>query len=361
MKQYGLFVNGAWAGVGQGPLLTAVNPFTGEVWAEFREADEQDVAEAVAAAATAQPAWAATNGATRARVLNRIADVIEANAQPMAVIESTDNGKVIRETSGQMLFAARLFRFFAGYADKLFGQTIPLDTPTIFDYTTREPCGVVALITAWNSPITLLCNKLPAALAAGKRFVSLGHLLGTRDASGQYLPLERLNAVFAQAGFSVLDGNEVIDADLAVDAAHGEMIDFERPLRAPLPFYVPTRANAPATPWLTVVAGADAQTRADVVISGPGGGYVAHDYALYVGSLPEQRQWLIDPFAFFPFSGGRRMCIGQGFAMMEGVLILATLAQRFHLELVPGHPVTTEALVTLRPRHGVKVIARPVS
>lgn len=66
-----------------------------------------------------------------------------------------------------MLFAARLFRFFAGYADKLFGQTIPMDQTTLFDFTVREPYGVVGLITAWNSPITLLCNKLPAALAAG--------------------------------------------------------------------------------------------------------------------------------------------------------------------------------------------------
>ena len=68
----------------------------------------------------------------------------------------------------------------------------------------------------------------------------------------------------------------------------------------------------------------------------------------------------IDPFAFFPFGGGRRMCIGQGFAMLEGVLLLASLTQRFRLELVPGHPVEPEALVTLRPKHGVKVIARPV-
>ncbi|MCB9594292.1 MAG: cytochrome P450 [Sandaracinaceae bacterium] len=68
----------------------------------------------------------------------------------------------------------------------------------------------------------------------------------------------------------------------------------------------------------------------------------------------------IDPFAFFPFGGGRRMCIGHGFAMMEGVLILATLASRFHLELVPGQRVEPEALVTLRPKHGVKVIARKV-
>ncbi len=66
----------------------------------------------------------------------------------------------------------------------------------------------------------------------------------------------------------------------------------------------------------------------------------------------------IDRFAFFPFGGGPRLCIGHGFAMMEGVLILATLARRFHLELVPGHTVTPQPLVTLRPREGVQVVAR---
>lgn len=67
----------------------------------------------------------------------------------------------------------------------------------------------------------------------------------------------------------------------------------------------------------------------------------------------------IDPFAYFPFGGGRRMCIGQGFALMEGVLVLATLARRFHLELVPGHVVEPEGQVTLRPKHGVRVVAKP--
>lgn len=66
----------------------------------------------------------------------------------------------------------------------------------------------------------------------------------------------------------------------------------------------------------------------------------------------------VDRFAFFPFGGGPRLCIGHSFAMMEGLLVLATLASRFRLELVPGHPVTPEPLVTLRPRHGVKVWAR---
>jgi len=89
----------------------------------------------------------------------------------MARLETTDNGKVIRETSNQMRFAARNYRFFAGYADKLYGEVIPLDNPTIFDYTAREPLGVVALITAWNSPMGLLANKLAPALAAGNAVV----------------------------------------------------------------------------------------------------------------------------------------------------------------------------------------------
>ncbi|WP_422077665.1 aldehyde dehydrogenase [Vannielia sp.] len=171
MRHYGLFIDGSFTTAGEGETFAAVNPFTGRPWAELREASASEVGAAAEAAALAQPGWAATNGATRAQILNRIADVIVEHADEMAVFESTDNGKIIRETSSQMLFAARLFRFYAGYADKLFGSTIPLDNPTIFDYTLREPYGVVGLITAWNSPITLLCNKLPAALAAGNAVV----------------------------------------------------------------------------------------------------------------------------------------------------------------------------------------------
>ncbi|MFY0634270.1 MAG: aldehyde dehydrogenase [Vannielia sp.] len=166
-----MFIDGSFTTAGEGETFAAVNPFTGRPWAELREASASEVGAAAEAAALAQPGWAATNGATRAQILNRIADVIVEHADEMAVFESTDNGKIIRETSSQMLFAARLFRFYAGYADKLFGSTIPLDNPTIFDYTLREPYGVVGLITAWNSPITLLCNKLPAALAAGNAVV----------------------------------------------------------------------------------------------------------------------------------------------------------------------------------------------
>lgn len=99
--------------------------------------------------------------------MHKLADLLQESAQRMGQLESTDNGKIIRETQAQMVFAARQYRFYAGYADKLWGQQIPLDNRDAFDYATREPLGVVALITAWNSPMGLLANKLAPALAAG--------------------------------------------------------------------------------------------------------------------------------------------------------------------------------------------------
>ncbi|MEQ3679897.1 aldehyde dehydrogenase [Pseudophaeobacter sp.] len=171
MRQYGHFIDGAFVRQNAGPVFESLNPYTGQAWAELQEGTQADVDDAVRAATRAQSGWWKLNGAARAEVLHRIADVIAEHAAELSVFESTDNGKIVRETRGQMQFAARLFRFFAGYCDKIYGQTIPMDQTSIFDFTVREPFGVVGLITAWNSPITLLCNKLPAALAAGNTVV----------------------------------------------------------------------------------------------------------------------------------------------------------------------------------------------
>jgi aldehyde dehydrogenase (NAD+) len=111
--------------------------------------------------------WSKTTPGERARLLNKVADLLDADADRMAMLETTDNGKVIRETSTQMGYAARIFRYFAGWADKMHGAVIPLDQKDSFDFTIREPFGVVACITAWNSPVAILTNTLPAALAAG--------------------------------------------------------------------------------------------------------------------------------------------------------------------------------------------------
>lgn len=171
MREYGLFIGGEWVGMREGERFLSYNPYTGEPWASLREASVEEIDAAVAAARRAQKSWRGMSGAARADILHRIAAVLVEHADEMAVFESTDNGKIIRETRSQMHFVARLFRYYAGYADKLYGSVIPLDQPTIFDYTVREPYGVVGLITAWNSPISLLGNKLPAALAAGNTAV----------------------------------------------------------------------------------------------------------------------------------------------------------------------------------------------
>jgi acyl-CoA reductase-like NAD-dependent aldehyde dehydrogenase len=164
--KYDLFINNE--AVAGAETFASINPYTGGAWADVPQASAAQVADAIAAARHAfNTNWRKTTGKTRGQLLHRLADLLEANAQRLGVVESTDNGKIIRETSNQMVFAARAYRFFAGAADKIFGDTIPLDQPDVFDFTRREPLGVAVLITAWNSPLSLLANKLAPALAAG--------------------------------------------------------------------------------------------------------------------------------------------------------------------------------------------------
>ena len=127
-----------------------------------------DVEEAVAAARRAfDSVWSKTTPGERAKLLNKAADLLDADAARMAMLETTDNGKVIRETSTQMGYAARIFRYYAGWADKMHGDVVPLDQKDTLDFAIRVPYGVVACVTAWNSPVAILTNTLPAALAAG--------------------------------------------------------------------------------------------------------------------------------------------------------------------------------------------------
>jgi len=165
---YKLFIDGQWIPSLDGKTFPALNPFNQEVWAEIPQATDADVGAAVGAARRAyEKTWRHTNGLERATLLHRLAGLIDENADRIALLETTDNGKIIRETRSQMAFAARVCRFFAGYADKIWGSVIPLDQPEMFDFAMRLPYGVIGIITAWNSPIALLANKLPAALAAG--------------------------------------------------------------------------------------------------------------------------------------------------------------------------------------------------
>ncbi|MEV1130488.1 aldehyde dehydrogenase [Agromyces sp. NPDC049794] len=166
--RYRMLIGGAKADATGDRRLPVVNPYTGDEIASIPDASAGDVDTAVKVARAAfNDGWAQTSGLERAGLLHRLADLIEEAADDLGALETEDNGKLLRETSSQARFAARNYRFFAGYADKLYGRTIPLDQPGMFDYTLRQPVGVAALITAWNSPMQLLANKLAPALAAG--------------------------------------------------------------------------------------------------------------------------------------------------------------------------------------------------
>ena len=168
MKKYKLFIDGEFVSSPDQEYFTSINPYSGEAWAEIPQGSVDQVQQSVRAARRAfEGVWGRVSGFERSKLLNSLADLLLADGDRMGRLETTDNGKVIRETRSQMDFAARQYRFFAGYADKLWGNTIPLDRPNTLDYTVRTPAGVCVLINAWNSPIGQLSNKLAPALAAG--------------------------------------------------------------------------------------------------------------------------------------------------------------------------------------------------
>jgi aldehyde dehydrogenase (NAD+) len=107
----------------------------------------------------------------RGRLLLKLADLVEQNVEALALTETCDNGKVYGDNCMQIRFMAEFYRYFGGLADKIEGSVIPVSTPNVFNFTRYEPLGVVALITPWNSPLSILASKLSTALAAGNTVV----------------------------------------------------------------------------------------------------------------------------------------------------------------------------------------------
>jgi acyl-CoA reductase-like NAD-dependent aldehyde dehydrogenase len=167
-ETYQLFINGRWRDAADGATMPAINPFDQSVHGQVPIATLADVDDAIHAARLAfKTGWRMTTPGERAKLLNKVADLLDADAERIAVLETTDNGKVIRETHNQMGYAARIFRYYAAWADKMHGDVVPLDQKDTLDLAIRVPYGVVACVTAWNSPVAILTNTLPAALAAG--------------------------------------------------------------------------------------------------------------------------------------------------------------------------------------------------
>ena len=151
-----------------GRTYTSFNPFTGDGWAEVADGSEADVNAAVGAARKALGGeWAQYSAPARGRLLARLAQLIERDADILAELETRDSGKLLREMGGQVRSLRAWFTYFAGMADKVQGDVIPTDKANFLVYTRHEPVGVVAAITPWNSPLLLLTWKLAPALAAG--------------------------------------------------------------------------------------------------------------------------------------------------------------------------------------------------
>jgi acyl-CoA reductase-like NAD-dependent aldehyde dehydrogenase len=194
LTEYDMLIGGVWQASGSGRCFTSHDPATGDAWARIPDGNRDDVAQAVDAAREAfEGPWRALTASERGRLMLDLATLIEGRIDELAAIETRDNGKLLKEARAQVSALPRWYRFFGGLADKLDGRVPSFDFPTVLNYITREPVGVVAALAPWNSPLVLSTCKLAPALAAGNTVV----LKPSEVASASMLEFARL---FEEAG-----------------------------------------------------------------------------------------------------------------------------------------------------------------
>jgi len=191
-----LLINNCWVASKSGRTFASINPSTGEEICQVAEADVIDVDMAVEAARAAfeHGAWRKMKASERGRLLYRLADLIEKNAEELARIESLDNGKPFAVAKAVDLpKTIACYRYFAGWADKIHGKTIPIDGDFLC-YTRHEPMGVVGQIIPWNFPMLMMAWKLAPALATGNTVV-------LKPAEQTPLSALRIGELIVEAGF----------------------------------------------------------------------------------------------------------------------------------------------------------------
>jgi phenylacetaldehyde dehydrogenase len=174
-----MLIDGKWVNAVSGKTFPTYNPATGEVLAQVAEGDKQDVDIAVKAARKAFESgpWSRMSATQRGKLIWKLGDLLEANVEQFAMLETLDNGKPLAVArAADVPLAADLFRYMAGWANKLEGTTIPLSVPytpkaKYLAYTLREPVGVIAQIIPWNFPLLMAAWKLGPALAAGNTVI----------------------------------------------------------------------------------------------------------------------------------------------------------------------------------------------
>ena len=191
-----LLINNRWVPAESGRTFGTINPSTGEEICQVAEADSADVDRAVKAARNAfeNGPWRKMPASERGRLLHRFADLVEKNADELARLESLDNGKPVAVARAVDVPASvSCYRYFAGWADKVHGKTIPIDGD-YFCYTKHEPVGVVGQIIPWNCPVLMQAWKLAPALATGNTVVM-------KPAEQTPLSALRIGELIVEAGF----------------------------------------------------------------------------------------------------------------------------------------------------------------
>jgi acyl-CoA reductase-like NAD-dependent aldehyde dehydrogenase len=173
VKKYNMYIGGEWVEPTGGEYFESINPATEKPWCYIAKGNEEDVEKAVLAAHHAfnSSEWANMTYTKRGHLLRKLGDLLATHASELAKYETLDNGKLIREMRGQLNYLPEFFYYYAGMADKIHGETLPIDKENMFVFSTREPIGVVAAITPWNSPLYLTFLKLAPALVAGNTIV----------------------------------------------------------------------------------------------------------------------------------------------------------------------------------------------
>lgn len=188
-----LYVGGDWVAPEDGGMLASIDPSTGEPWALVAYGGPRDIDRAVAAARKAFGPWSRMPGHERAALLRRFADIYRDKAPDLAVLETRDSGRALRESRADIGGHANAYHWYASLADKHAGRTIPIDE-SVHAFTSRVPVGVVGAITPWNVPLMAALWKLGPALAAGCTVV----LKPSEQTPVTSLELGKL---FEQAGF----------------------------------------------------------------------------------------------------------------------------------------------------------------
>jgi acyl-CoA reductase-like NAD-dependent aldehyde dehydrogenase len=214
VKPRKMFIGGEWRDARSGETFETINPATGEPTTHIAKAGEEDVDLAVQAARKAfeSGAWATMSAADRGKILWKIGDLLMQHADEVAYLETIDCGKPIAESRHvDVPMVAELFQYYAGWATKIQGETIPVRGP-FFNYTLREPIGVVGAISPWNFPLLLACWKIAPALAAGNTVVA-------KPSEATSLSLLRLAELTQDAGLPAGAFNVVTGPGSSVGAA----------------------------------------------------------------------------------------------------------------------------------------------